>query len=79
MANALPQINVTDPRTAEGQSADACPGLPSFVEGNGVTKDSRAKAGNSTERELIRSRQSHPILGLRLQCTCTCTGLRLLT
>lgn len=69
MANALPQIKVTNSRIAEGQSPDVSPVLSSFVEGTGVTKDGRPKLGNPTECKDIRSRQSRPILRLRLQDT----------
>ena len=49
MANALPQIKVTNSRTAEGQSPDVSPVLSSFGEGTGGTKDGRPKLGNPTE------------------------------
>lgn len=69
MANALPQIKVTNSRIAEGQFPEVSPVLSSFVEGNGVTKDGRPKVGNATECKVIRSRQSRPIRRLRLQGT----------
>lgn len=66
MANALPQIKVTSSRTAEDQSPDVSPVLSNFVDRTGVTKDGRPKLGNPTECKIIRSRQSRPILRLRL-------------
>lgn len=69
MANALPQITVTNSRIAEDQSPNVSPVLSSFVEGTGVTKDGRPKLGNPAECKVIRSSQSRPILRLRLQGT----------